>query len=75
MELLRRLLDDSRMPQSLWGAPSQPWGAGGHHDWGLFFSSFHLANRASMPANSKTNPITNRFPTINLGQKWSGVDV
>jgi hypothetical protein len=35
-----------------------------------FLSSFCLANPVSMPANSKTNPITNRFPTINLGQKW-----
>jgi hypothetical protein len=50
---------------------------GGHHSgrWVLaavmigmcFLSSFRLANRVSMPANSKTNPIPNRFPTINLG--------
>jgi hypothetical protein len=38
---------------------------------GLYFlSSIPLANRTSRPANSKTNPKTNRFPTTYNGQKW-----
>ncbi len=41
----------------------------------IFLPSFRLINCASMPNNSKTNPIANCSPTTYLGQKWSNEDV
>ncbi len=76
MDLSHIVFDDCRMTRRQGGVTivavgrwRPPWSGC------IFLPSFRLVNCASMPDNSKTNPITNRSPTIYLGQKWSNEDV
>ena len=55
--------DDCRMTRSQGGVTIAAVGRW-RPSWSgcIFLPSFHLANCASMPANSKTNPITTALP-------------